>query len=762
MKIGPGTRQGAALKDGKETVGGIVMMIRGGSAKQVVAAVKKKVQEINTGNVLPGHARIEPFYDRTDLVEKSVATVIRALVEGSILVIIILYLFLGNVRGALVVAVTLPLAMLSTFVVMWKIGLSANLMSLGGLAISIGMIVDAAVIQVENVQRRLSEPGAAGQKIHAIRDSIVEVLKPSLFGVLIIALTFVPIMTLQGIEGKMFIPLALVVVIALLSSLALSIVALPPLISFALKPIPEKDSFIVAWSKRVYMPALHWAMTHRRRVIVGAATLLSVSIALFPFLGREFIPSMDEGSLSPLVIRLPSISLSESIEIERKVQQVLMRFPEVKTVVSKLGAFEIATDPQGPNVSDPVVILRPRSEWKTARTREELIEKMRRELEKIPGAGFSISQPIALRVDELISGVKSQLAIKVFGDDLQTLRTRAQDIARIVGDIRGSADVKVEESAGQPYLTVDIKRDEIARYGINVADIQNIVETAIGGKEATEILEGDKRFAAVVRFPENRRNSVETIGNILVRAPGGADVPLAQLAGITVLDGPVQISRDNGKRRIVVECNVVGRDIGGFVDEAQKKIRSAIKLPPGYYLNWGGAFENQQRAMKRLMLIVPVTIVLIYFLLFIAFNSFRHAALIILTLPFACIGGILGLFISGQYLSVPASVGFIALFGVAVLNGLVLITYINKLRREGAGVDEAITAGCSKRLRPVLMTASISILGLAPLLFATGPGSEVQRPLAIVVISGLFTSTIMTLLVLPALYRSFQEKGTEP
>jgi cobalt-zinc-cadmium resistance protein CzcA len=755
VRIGPGTRQGAALKDGQETVGGIVMMIRGGSAKEVVASVKKKVREINTGNILPKGIKITPYYDRTDLVEKSVATVTHALAEGAILIMIVLYLFLRSMRGAFVVAVSLPLAMLSTFIVMWKFGLSANLMSLGGLAISIGMIVDAAVIQVENVQRRLNEAEPATRGISTILEAILEVRTPSFFGELIIAVTFLPIMTLQGIEGKMFVPLALTVVIALLSSMALSLTALPAIISFSLNGESGKESPLVKWSRRIYSPALKWAMLHGKAVAAGAAVLLIGAIALFPFLGREFIPSMDEGSLAPAVIRLPSISLTESIEIEKKVHQTLMKFPEVETVVSKLGAAEIETDPQGPNLSDPVAILKSRDKWTTAKSKEELVEKIRQELEKIPGAGFSISQPIALRVDELISGVKSQLAIRIFGDDLDILRDKAHDIARTIDDIKGTADLKVEVTTGQPYVTIRINRDAIARYGINVADVQEIIETAIGGKAATEVLEGDKRFSVVVRLPEEQRNSIEAIGNILVRSASGTDVPLAQLADIGISDGPVQIGRDNGKRRVVIECNIVGRDIGGFVAEAQNRIEK-VKLPTGYYLTWGGAFENQQRAMKRLTIIVPFTIAIIFFLLFITFNSFRYAGLIILTLPFALIGGVLGLFVTGQYLSVPASVGFIVLFGVAVLNGLVLITYINKLRFEGVDIDEALRTGCEKRLRPVLMTASIAILGLAPLLFATGPGSEVQKPLAIVMVGGLITSTLMTLIVLPVIYKWFE------
>jgi cobalt-zinc-cadmium resistance protein CzcA len=759
VRFGPDARQGAVVKDGKgEAVAGIVLMIRGGSSREIVAGVKKKVDEINRNNILPDGIKIRPFYDRSDLVNNSIATVTKALVEGAILVVVVLYLFLRNIRGALVVALTLPLAVLATFIIMWKTGLSANLMSLGGLAISLGMIVDAAIIQVENVQRHLSEKGAGEHKLNIILGAVLEVRKPSLFGELIIALTFVPIMTLQGMEGKMFTPLAFTVVIALCASLLLSIFVVPVMCSFFMKPGEEKESFIVAWANKQYRPALAWSLANGRKVLAYAGVSLALAVVLFFFLGTEFIPTMDEGSLTTQVIRLPSISLKESIEIEKKTQLALLKFPEVVTVVSKIGAAEIATDPMGPNLSDPIVVLKPKNQWKTARSKEDLIEAIRKELETIPGIGLNITQPIALRVDELISGVKSQIAIKLFGEDMKVLEDKAAAIAKAVSKVEGVADLRVEQTTGQPYLTVDIDRGSIARYGINVADVQEIIETAVGGKTATEVLEGDRRFSVFLRFSEERRNSAETIGNIFVRSSGGANIPLAQLAKITVSEGPVQISRDNGKRRIVIECNVEGRDIGGFVAEAKERIEKAVKLPAGYYLSWGGAFENQQRATNRLMLIVPVTVVIIFFLLFTTFNSVRHASLILMALPFAMIGGILALLLSSQYLSVPASVGFISLFGVAVLNGMVLISAINELREKGTDLHEAITAGCERRLRPVLMTALVSILGLTPMLFASGPGSEVQKPLAAVMIGGLVTSTLMTLLVLPVLYRRFESK----
>ncbi|GMR04424.1 MAG: CusA/CzcA family heavy metal efflux RND transporter [Thermodesulfobacteriota bacterium] len=763
VDIGPETRQGALVKDGKgEAVGGIVMMLRGASSREVVDGVKAKVAEINSKNILPSGIKIKPFYDRTELVKACLKTVTDALGEGGLLVVAVLFLFLGNIRSALIVATTLPVAALITFIVMQWMGLTANLMSLGGLAIAVGMMVDGSVVMIENIFRDLSEKDLKKEsRLHVIFESAKEVGRPIVFGVIIIIIVFLPLFTLQGMEGKMFSPMAYTISIALFASLVISLTLSPVLASLFLKGGSDKDVFLLRWLKRIYMPLLAWSLKRKFRVLAIAIAALAASLALFPFLGAEFIPSLDEGSLTTQVIRLPSISLPESIEIEKKVQQTIMRFPEVESMVSKIGSAEIATDPMGPNVSDPIVILKPREEWTTAKTKEELVEKIREELEKIPGVGFNITQPIALRVDELISGVKSQIAIKIFGDDMDVLRKKAEEISRAVSKVRGVADLRVEQTAGQPYLTVDIDRRKIARYGINVADIQEIVETAIGGKSATEVFEGDRRFAVLLRFPENRRNSVDAIENIFLRAANGADIPLGSLAKVSISDGPVQVSREMSKRRIVVESNVDGRDIGGFVQEAQERIASEVTLPPGYYITWGGAFENQQRAMKRLSIIVPLTIALIFFILFSAFNSLKYAALIILNLPFALIGGIVGLWISGQYLSVPASVGFIALFGVAVLNGVVLVSYINKLREEGLGLEESILTGCERRLRPVLMTALVAILGLIPMLFATGPGSEIQKPLATVVIGGLITSTLLTLIVLPTLYRWFEEKKVE-
>jgi cobalt-zinc-cadmium resistance protein CzcA len=652
----------------------------------------------------------------------------------------------------------LPLSVLVTFIAMRQIGLSANLMSLGGLAIAMGMIVDGSVVIVENIYRHLSERDASKKNhLHVILEAAREVARPVVFGIAIIIIVFLPLFTLEGMEGKMFAPMAVTISIALAASLLFSLTLSPVLSFLFLRGGSEEDVFILRWVKRFYLPLLRWALGKKTIVVAASVILLLASLALVPFLGTEFIPSLDEGSLTPQVIRLPSISLIESVEMEKKVQRALLKFPEVQTVVSKIGSAEIATDPMGPNVSDPIVILKPRHQWKTAATKEDLIEKIRLELEKIPGVAYNMTQPIALRVDELISGVKSQIAIKLFGDDLELLKAKAEEIAQVISNVRGVTDLRVEQTAGQPYITLEIDRRKIARYGINVADIQEIIETAIGGKSATEIFEGERRFALVVRFQEEKRNSLTAMGNILVSSPGGAQIPLAELTSLSLTEGPVQISRENGKRRIVVELNVEGRDIGGFVAESQQKIREQVKLPEGYYITWSGAFENQQRAMKRLAIIVPLTIGLIFFLLYMTFNSFRYAGLVVLNLPLSLIGGIMGLFLSGLYLSVPASVGFIALFGVAVLNGVVLVSYMNQLLQEGFPLHDAVMKGCERRLRPVLMTALVAILGLIPMLFASGPGSEIQRPLATVVIGGLISSTVLTLLVLPTLYHWMEE-----
>ena len=761
-RIGQAVRQGGSMKDGLgECVGGVVMMLRGANGRDVVRAVEERVAEINAGSVLPAGLTIKPYYKRSDIIAQSIHTVTEALIIGSLFVVLILYLFLRSLRGAFIVILALPLSALFTFITMRLAGLSANLMSLGGLAISIGMIIDATIIQVENVQRHLGEAAPGARKLSIVLQAVLEVRKPSIFGELIIALTFIPIIALQGIEGKMFLPLAFTHVIALFGSLLLSLFAIPAFCFLVLKPHREKKIIVIDALRRAYLPALRWCLAHKAVLFSASALLLAAALLLVPRLGTEFMPIMDEGAFDMDFQFLPGMSLPDSLEMSRKVEARMKQFPELLTIVGKTGQTGIAIEARGVEKTGYVGMLRPRSEWTSAKTREELTDKMRLAMADFPGMAFSFSQPIACRIDELVAGTRAQLIIKLFGEDLDQLKSKADEIARVLTGIRGTADLVVESIAGQPYISIKADRARIARYGISVEDIQTIVETAIGGKTVTQLYEGEKSFDVQLRFPEARRDSIETIGNILVRSPGGARVPLSQLADIVSSEGPGQISREAGSRRIGVECNITGRDLGGFVAEARRLIRQNVKLPAGYFLTWGGQFENQQRAMRRLAVILPVTIGLILLLLFLTFDSVRLALLVLVNLPFALIGGVLSLFLSGLYLSVPASVGFIALFGIAVLNGIVLLSYITQLRDNGLSQPEAILRGCANRLRPVLMTATITIFSLAPLLFAHGPGSEIQRPLAVVVVGGLVTSTLMTLLVLPSLYSRFAPKPKE-
>jgi heavy metal efflux system protein len=755
VAIGHAVRHGAAMLNGeREVVTGVVLMLRGANALEVVKHVKDRVADLQRDRTLPEGIRIVPFYDRSELVQAALKTVSKSLVEGIVFVVIVLFLFLGNVRSALIVVATLVVAPLGTFIVMNQVGLTANLMSLGGLAVAIGMLVDGSVVVVENIYRHLSDRRHQGLPRQAvILDSAREVGRPVVFGIVIIVIVFLPLITLEGMEGKLFAPMAYTIMIALLVSLALSLTLSPLLCLWALRAGGEEDTFPVRWAKRSYLPTLEWALNHPRSVMLTATGLLLGSLLLVPFLGGEFIPTLEEGALTPQVLRLPDISLDNSIRVEMETQKALREFPEVLSNVAKLGRSEIAVDPMELNESDQIVSLKPRDQWASAHDKEALVEMMRRRLAQIPGITVLMSQPIQERVDELISGTKSEVAIKLFGDDLETLTEKAGEIAAIMATVEGVRDIKVEQQAGQSYLTVDIDRRKIARFGINVSDIQQVIETAIGGKSATRILEGERRFSVAVRFPEQTRNSPEAIGNVLIESPLGSLIPMSELSTIIVREGPAQISREGGRRRIYVGLNVVGRDIQSVVEEGQRKLAAHLPLPTGYSIVWGGAFENMQRAMARLRIIVPITIGLIFFLLFSSFNSLRHAGLIIANLPFSLLGGIVALWATGQYLSVPASVGFIALFGVAALNGIVLVSYMNKLRYENLPLREAIVTACNLRLRPVLMTALVALLGLLPLAFASGIGSEVQRPLATVVIGGLVSSTFLTLIVLPVLYR---------
>ena len=759
VEIGSEVRQGAIIKGGyTEGVSGIVLMTRGGNAKEVVTRVKERVKEINAKGMLPDGLKIVPYYDRTELVDSALWTVGKVLIEGIFLVVVVLFIFLGDVRSSLIVVATLVITPLTTFILMNRYGISANLMSLGGLAIAIGLMVDATVVVVENVYHRLGHAGkSVGERVRTVLSATAEVATPTIFGIAIIILVFLPLMTLQGIEGKMFAPLALTIVMALGVSLLVSLVLSPVLCSYFLKGGADHDTRLIAFLKKHYLRLLDGATANHRLTLAVAVGLLLGSLALFPLLGKSFMPTMKEGALTPQINRVPSISLDESIRMEMAAMKTIAEVPGVRMVVSKLGRGESPADPAGPNESDPIVLLDPKSE----RSQDQIDEDIRQRLSSIPGVQIVLSQPIAERVDEMVTGVRSQLAIKVFGDDLDDLKSVSEQVARILKSVPGSRDIRIERLSGQQALTIDIDRKAIARHGLNVADVQNIIETAIGGKDVTTLYEGERRYSVTVRFPAQVRQSVAAIGNTLLLTPSGGQVPLSSVASIALVDGPAQISRESGKRRVVVGANVEGRDLAGFVTEVQQRIDSDIQLPEGYYFKYGGQFENMERAMATLSVIVPLTIVAIFFLLFLLFNSVKLAGLIILVLPFASIGGLIGLFVTGEYVSVPASVGFIALWGIAVLNGVVLVSYIRRLREDGMDVALAVREGCVQRFRPVMMTATVALLGLVPFLFATGPGSEVQRPLAIVVIGGLISSTLLTLVVLPTLYRWFDEKPRE-
>ena len=766
VQIGHAIRHGAVVLNGeREVAAGIVLMLRGGNARDVVEGIKGKIAEIQEKGLLPAGWRIIPFYDRIELISAALKTVYKALGEGILLVVVVLFLFLGDTRSALIVAATLILTPLVTFLVMDQFGLTANLMSLGGLAIAIGMMVDASVVLVENIHRHLSDPRHQG----LTRQTIIlnagrEVARPVVFGIMIIVIVFVPILSFEGMEGKMFKPMAYTIMIALTVSLALSVTLSPVLCLLTLKAgHADSDPFVLRWAKRAYLPMLRWALGHRSTVLTVTGTMLVGSLALFPFLGTEFVPILNEGTMAPITIRLPSVSLDQSIKIEKEVQRAVLEFPEVQMMVSKIGRTELANDPQEPNESDSVAMLHPIDTWTTAHTMSVLKEKVRERLALIPGANYLISQPIQQRVDELISGVRAEVTVKLFGSDLEELRHTGDEIARVLGTIRGVKDLKIEQLFGQPYITIDIDRGKIARHGINVSDVREVVSTAVGGDAATRVYEEHRRFNLVLRFPEQYRNNIETIGNIRLTAGSGAFIPLSDLGVIRMHEGPGRINRDRLQRYLPVSFNTHGRDIGGIVAEAQERIAREVRFPEGYHIVWGGSFENMQRAMARINIIVPITIGVIFVLLFSSFSSLKQAALIICNLPFALIGGIVALWITGEYLSVPASVGFINLFGVAVLNGIVLVSYMNALRQhEGMGIEQAVLSGCVLRLRPVLMTALVALLGLVPLAFSNGIGSEVQRPLAVVVIGGLVSSTFLTLIVLPVLYKWIEERTGVP
>jgi cobalt-zinc-cadmium resistance protein CzcA len=766
VRFGTAVRYGAMIKNGyTESVGGVVLMMSGGNAKEIVSRVKERVAEINSKHMIPGGLRIKPYYDRSQLVDAAIHTVTEVLGEGIVFVIIVLVLFLGDIRSSLIVSATLLVTPLLTFLVMNKIGLSANLMSLGGLAIAIGLMVDGSVVVVENVFAKLSharhhghEIKSAQGKMHIVLDAVGEVATPVLFGVTIIILVFLPLMTLEGMEGKMFAPLAYTIAIALAISLLLSLTLSPVLCTYLLRGGSEDDTWLVRLLRRPYNSMLQWALAHRKTTVLSVIALFIFALCLFPFLGTAFIPEMAEGTLSPNADRVPNISLDESLHMEMAMQKTMLTVKGVDNVVSRVGRGESPADPAGPNEADVLASLTPIDDRPRGMTQEKIANQMRDKLASIPGINLVMSQPISDRVDEMVSGVRADVAVMLYGDDLDVLVEKAREIARVANGIQGTQDTRVDRVGGQQYLNIDIDRRAIARFGLNAADVNDVIETAIAGKAATEIYEGERRFEAVVRLPQTLRDSVPDIRELQISSPDGPLIPLDNLAKVSVKEGPALINRSMGKRRIVVGVNVQDRDLGGFVAELQQKVDKQVKLPPGYYIEWGGQFHNMERAMHHLMIIVPITIAAIFFLLFVLFGSVRFAALIITVLPLASIGGVLGLFISGEYLSVPASVGFIALWGIAVLNGVVLVSYIRKLRSEGMSQENAIMEGARLRFRPVMMTATVAALGLVPFLFAGGAGSEIQRPLAIVVIGGLLSSTLLTLILVPVVYATFEGK----
>jgi cobalt-zinc-cadmium resistance protein CzcA len=754
VKAAPALRIGAATADGTgETVIGLVQMLAGENAHRVVQRVKARVNDIQA--TLPSGVTIEPYYDRTQFVSKVISTVRRNLVEGGLLVVAVLFLFLGDLRAGLIVASAIPLSMLLAFIGMAQAGLSGNLMSLG--AIDFGLLVDGSVVMMDNILRKCStaQPQTSEERRTAIQAAATEVLRPVTFAVGIIILVYIPILTLSGIEGKLFRPMALTVILALAGSLFIAVTVTPVLASwFVSARARGQEPRLTRSLRHLYLSALHWAIRRPRLVVVSATALFVLALLIGWTLGVEFIPRLDEGDFAVQVWRLPSVSLSESVATSLHIEKVLRQFPEVVKVVTRTGSPEIATDVMGIELSDVFVILKPRDEWPSARTRDELIAKMKAAVEgHVPGVGLGFTQPIEMRFNELIAGSRSDLAIKIFGEDLDRLKQLAEATARAIEKVPGAADVKVEQIAGLPVLRVIVDRDQIARYGLSGADVLSVVETARAGRVVGMVIQGVKRFELVVRLRAGTPIDLKSLGAVLLPTPDGELVPLSRVAEIILDSGPAQISRQDVQRRIMVECNIRGRDLAGFVTEAQRAVAEQISLPTGYYVVWGGQFEHLQEASRRLAIVVPITLLLILSVLSVIFGAMRPALLIFVNVPLALSGGVLALWVRGLPLSISAAIGFIALFGIAVLNGVVLVSHIRQLESDGLSTDTAVIQGSLDRLRPVLMTALVASLGFVPMAAATTLGAEVQRPLATVVIGGLITSTALTLLIVPALYR---------
>lgn len=776
--LGQELRTGAATKDGHETVLGTVFMLMGENSRVVAQRAHKKLEEIN--KTLPEGVSAKPVYDRTVLVDRTIHTVWTSLTEGAVLVLVVLFLFLGNIRAALITAAVIPLSMLFTATGMVSNKITANLLSLG--AIDFGIIVDGAVVIVENCSRKLSEAGrkvseglSLRERIDIIHEASQEVRRPMIFGELIIMIVYLPILTLSGVEGKMFVPMALTMLLALTGALILSFTFVPAAVTIFLSGRKShRDTLVSNFAQKLYRPILDFSLNNRVLIVTTASMLVVLSIATLTRMGREFMPALDEGDVAVHTLRIPETSLSQAVELQsRTARTILEKFPQVETITGRIGTSEIATEPHPPSIGDKIVILKPRSLWPDPYLPKiDLVKQMEKVANELPGTNFEFSQPIRMRFNHLLAGVLSDVAVKIFGDDMDVLLDRAEEISGVLGQIPGATHIRVEQVTGLPVLTVQIKRSEMSRYGLNIGDVQEIVEIAVGGKNAGLVFEGDRRFNIVVRLPENMRTDVEALKRLPIPLPPrdpSTDpllvtynlsdvkkhryfVELGSIADLVVVTGPNQISREDGKRRVVVTANVRDRDLGSFIKESQKMVEDKIKLPPGYWISWGGEFEQLLSATRRLQIVVPVVLTLILGLLFTAFRNLRHSLLVFSGVPLAMTGGVAALWIREIPISISAAVGFIALSGVAVLNGLVMVTFINKLREDGLDLYEAIVQGAVTRIRPVLMTALVASLGFLPMALATGTGAEVQKPLATVVIGGLISSTMLTLLVLPALY----------
>jgi cobalt-zinc-cadmium resistance protein CzcA len=756
VRVGALTRYGMVTQNGAgEAVEGLVISLRGANARNVVEQVRAHVKAIEA--TLPAGTKIKTFYDRGNLVERAVGTVTEALAEAIALVLVLLFLFLGNVRAAVAVAVILPLSALVTFLAMRLYGLSANLMSLGGLAIAIGMLVDAAVVVVENIEAHSAESQARvrGHRLHVVFRAVQEVALPVTSGMLVIIIVFLPLITLQGLEGKLFAPVALTIMFALAASLVLSLTVIPVLASFLLGEAAHGTPRLVQRLEAGYARLLEWTLARERRIYGAALAGLAAAVVGFLFVGKSFLPTMDEGDVVLQLEKVPSVNLAQSAAIDLAVQRrILATVPEVRRIVGRVGSDEIGLDPMGTNETDSFLELAPRDTWRV-RDKDWLVDQIRKAGDGFAGINFSFTQPIDMRVSELISGTRGDLAVKIYGTDLTRLDELAQQLATVLRGVAGSQDVIAPANQGVQYLQVRPDRLAAGRAGLTINEVQDDLRTLVEGRTVGVVLEEGRRLPLIVRGGSGARLTPELFGQLRLPQAGGQAVPLAQVAALSVSEGPVKIERENSQRMAVVRANVRGRDLVGFVREAQAAVAGQVQLPAGYRVTWGGQFENQQRTAARLAVVVPLALGLIFLLLFATFGSVRQAVLVFANIPFAMIGGVFALLVTRQYLSVPASVGFIALMGIAVLNGLVMITYFNQLRAKGVPLDELVRTGARRRLRPVLMTASITAFGLVPLLFATGPGSEIQRPLAVVVIGGLLSSTLLTLVLLPSLFRRY-------